>query len=257
MSGIRSITGKSRHGIGRAFTLIELLVVVAIIVLLIAILLPSLGRAREQARTVKCASNLRQIMLAVQIYAQENDSYLPRLCSFPDLGGTPTWAYPPFWWDIGVMNTIFPDSGPLPGRDKTNLYNAIFMCPSELNHHGTLIDYAVNSPRVFGRPPHPWTANGLPGFVKVTSINNPAGCASICDAREVNNGVYTGTWVLEDVPTLFTDMTTVLQGHTFYPSRHGKNMNFCFVDAHVETIGVDIMTPAKFQQLKSMFIDQN
>jgi len=56
-----------------AFTLIELLVVIAIIALLMAILLPSLSRAREQARTVYCSGNLKNVHLAVLMYAEDND----------------------------------------------------------------------------------------------------------------------------------------------------------------------------------------
>ncbi|MBN2131461.1 MAG: prepilin-type N-terminal cleavage/methylation domain-containing protein [Sedimentisphaerales bacterium] len=56
-----------------AFTLIELLVVIAVIALLLAILLPSLSRAREQAKTVYCANNLKNINLAILMYAEDND----------------------------------------------------------------------------------------------------------------------------------------------------------------------------------------
>ncbi len=73
---------RRRHTAGRglgavAFTLIELLVVVAIIALLISILLPSLSRAREQAKTIKCTSNLRQIGFAMHQYFHDTNDWFP------------------------------------------------------------------------------------------------------------------------------------------------------------------------------------
>ena len=71
--------GSARHDQRRvvAFTLIELLVVIAILALLMAILLPSLGRVRRQARAVVCQANLRQWGKALAVYLDENQGRFP------------------------------------------------------------------------------------------------------------------------------------------------------------------------------------
>lgn len=76
-SPVASLPGVGARGRAPGFTLIELLVVVAIITTLISILLPSLGRAREMAKKLTCAGNLKQISLATALYQQDNKNYFP------------------------------------------------------------------------------------------------------------------------------------------------------------------------------------
>ena len=72
--GLRQTKGSGRC---KAFTLIELLVVIAIIGILVGFLFPALGRARHLAREKGCMSNLRQLYLALTLYANDHEGHYP------------------------------------------------------------------------------------------------------------------------------------------------------------------------------------
>src|SRR5881628_3524464 len=68
---------QGRGALRDAFTLIELLVVVAIIAILAALLLPALSGGKERARRSACQSSMRQFILAVHMYGDDNDQWVP------------------------------------------------------------------------------------------------------------------------------------------------------------------------------------
>ena len=73
----------------RAFTLIELLVVIAIIAILAGMLLPALAKAKGKSQSIKCASNMRQISLAVTMHADEREGALPIATNFTEPKSSP------------------------------------------------------------------------------------------------------------------------------------------------------------------------
>jgi prepilin-type N-terminal cleavage/methylation domain-containing protein/prepilin-type processing-associated H-X9-DG protein len=116
-----------------AFTLIELLVVISILAVLMAILLPSLGRARVRARTTVCAANLHALGLAIELYLDENDANFPRYFT-TSAAGSPLGPGRLWWFGFepngpagGTNRPLLTDKSPL-APYTTNLSEKI-QCP--------------------------------------------------------------------------------------------------------------------------------
>ncbi|NLX04255.1 MAG: DUF1559 domain-containing protein [Phycisphaerae bacterium] len=186
------------------FTLIELLVVVAIIAVLVAMLLPALNAAREQARTLQCASKLKQLGAAFQIYTDENSGIYPPFAISPQYVFLPI-RYPTW------QTLIAPILGAPSEGDAREYYH----CPADdftdASHWQYLYSYGGNC--------HLGVFPGPGDKCTVSEVLDPAGVFILTDINLHGGWHCINFWEIRDL---------------WLDKRHNNGLNVLFCDGHVD-----------------------
>lgn len=231
---------KRRHS-ASMFTLIELLVVIAIIAILASMLLPSLNKARETARSASCKNNLRQQGFGLVQYTTDYNDYLT--VGYETALG---WYYANTFYQIMPYIGADKTMAKTPNVSSTKYYrNKMFLCPSstwDTGSHSIAISYGTNraaSDNFFAYISSASDAAGASYRGKIKKINmevkRPSRTFAISDASRVNfipNDTYLG-WNNNAAIAAISDLQKDVNAETRL--RHGLAINMTFFDGHVDS----------------------
>jgi prepilin-type processing-associated H-X9-DG protein/prepilin-type N-terminal cleavage/methylation domain-containing protein len=185
--------GTARHR-GGGFTLIELLVVISIIAILGAMLLPTLGKAKERVKTAVCASNQRQLAIAAMTYAFDNNEWLNPLEDFryPD-GVTVETTFRFLLWDYVARTPSLFDC-PV----EQNAVYADGLSETDAGYAGLILDSGIDWKHLYGvlHLYERWNASGIGiagvHWIRKSDANWAERPRTLCFGRPIESGYREG-----------------------------------------------------------------